>query len=213
MPADFDLPALREALDRRRAELGFSWTAVGTELGISPSTLSGLGTRPVTEGDGVFRAAAWLGRTPESFVPGFAGASAWHPLPAPAGALRFDAPALYSALEAKRLGRRLTWRQVAAESGVRSHVLPSPRRDAMPPRQGGPLVEGPPATRRREAPGPPVARGRPGHGRRQQERRRSLEAPEGSRTKKGAGAYETGPGHAPSSAGTFHPESPRSPSG
>jgi len=116
MPADFDLRAVHAALDARRAALGASWAAVGAELGVSAGTLRTLGTRRAAEGDGVLRALAWLGRSPESFV---AGDVAENRLPVTAvGALRFDTRALYAALEAARAARGLTWPEVAAGSGV-----------------------------------------------------------------------------------------------
>ena len=121
MPQDFDLRALYTALDARRVANGISWTALATELGVGAATLRGLGVRRVAEGDGVLRALAWLGRSAESFVPDRAGedAPAWSPAGA-ARALRFDARALYAALEADRAARGLTWRAVAAASGAGS---------------------------------------------------------------------------------------------
>ncbi|MFN8573072.1 MAG: helix-turn-helix transcriptional regulator [Gemmatimonadaceae bacterium] len=93
--------ALREALNERREALGLSWTDIGAELGVSASTLSGLGTRGSAEGDGVLRAVAWLRRSPESFVP-------YHPsgllgtlFGTGAATLRFDARTLYAAVEAR----------------------------------------------------------------------------------------------------------------
>ena len=74
---------------------------------------------------------AWLGRSIESFVPGHSGDSHGEPLPAPAGALRFDAAALYAALDAERVRRGLTWRELALASGVGSPAI------LMRLRQGG----------------------------------------------------------------------------
>jgi hypothetical protein len=116
-PADFDLHDLHAALDARRATLGLTWAALAAEFGVSAGTLRGLGERRSAEGDGVLRAIAWLGRTPESFVPGAGGGT---PLPTPAAALRFDAGSLYAALEAARAGRGLTWTAVAADCGAGS---------------------------------------------------------------------------------------------
>lgn len=120
MSHDFDLEALHTALDAHREALGMSWAEVGTALGVSAGTLRALGTRRRAEGDGVLRMVAWLGRTPESFVPGRRPGSDGAPLPAAARALRFDARALYAALETARAARRLTWREVTAASGAGS---------------------------------------------------------------------------------------------
>ena len=121
MAKDFDLMALRGALDARRRALGLSWEDVGAALGVSAGTLRGLGTRGRAEGDGVLRAVAWLGRSPVSFVPGWTPGAGEAPLlESAARVLRFDARALYAALEAERAARRLTWRAVAAASGVES---------------------------------------------------------------------------------------------
>jgi transcriptional regulator with XRE-family HTH domain len=121
MAQDFDLVALYAALDDRRMALGLSWADVGAALGVSAGTLRGLGTRARAEGDGVLRAVAWLGRSPESFIPGRKSGADEVPLPERAArVLRFDARALYAALEAERAARGLTWQAVAAASGVRS---------------------------------------------------------------------------------------------
>jgi hypothetical protein len=118
---DFDLPALQLALDTQRIARGLSWTALAARLGVSQSTLKGLGGRPTAEGDGVLRAVAWLGRSPESFVPGRNVGAAEGLLPADAeGTLRFDTRALYAALDTARAARRMTWREVAVVSGAGS---------------------------------------------------------------------------------------------
>ena len=112
---DFDLHALRAALESERAARGISWAAVGAALGVSASTLRSFGTRPWAEGDGVLRAVAWLGRSPESFVPGAQSA------PVPSGSprlLRFDVAKLYTAVDAARATRGMTWSAVARETGV-----------------------------------------------------------------------------------------------
>src|SRR4051794_39832040 len=78
---DFDLKALYGALDERRRIRHMSWTAVAAEVNrhrtrlrpIAVSTITSLSTKPVGEGDGILQMLLWLGRPPESFVPGFAG--------------------------------------------------------------------------------------------------------------------------------------------
>lgn len=75
----------------------------------------------MAEGDGVLQMLRWLGRTPESFVPG-------HPesesdrarLPqVPSGhIMRFDTKKIHAALDARRIERKMTWMQVGKEIGV-----------------------------------------------------------------------------------------------
>jgi hypothetical protein len=117
---DFDLVALHSALDARRMALGLGWAGVGAALGMSPSTLRGLGTRARAEGDGVLRAVAWLGRSPESFMPGQRAESGAVLLPSQARVLRFDVRALFAALDAQRVARGMTWHDVATATGVGS---------------------------------------------------------------------------------------------
>jgi transcriptional regulator with XRE-family HTH domain len=117
---DFDLDALYTALNDRREALGISWADVGAALGVTAGTLRGYGARRRAEGDGVLRAVAWLGRSPESFVPGQRAVSVEMLLPGAARTLRFDARGLFAALEAERIARGLTWRDVAAECEVAS---------------------------------------------------------------------------------------------
>lgn len=129
--ADFDIHALYEALDAKRAARGMSWQQVAREMGsrsgstpgrsLSSSTLSGIRKRRALEGDGVLQMLQWLGRTPESFVPGrpeVEAESSALPAPRTGGILRFDCRAIYLALDAQRRERGLTWREAAREMGV-----------------------------------------------------------------------------------------------
>jgi len=127
-PADFDVDALYEALDAERLARGLSWAQLAREVSaqfgrtglsqIAGSTLSGMRGRRFVEGDGVLQALRWLNRTPESFVPGHPPASD-EALPhvGTDRILRFDAIAIYNALDAQRTARGLTWPQVADEIG------------------------------------------------------------------------------------------------
>jgi len=99
-----------------------SWAALARELGVSSSTLAGLGERRSIEGDGVLQMLAWLGRSPESFVTSGSSAVEGVRLPEPrnAGVLRLDVRALHGALDAARAAQGLTWSQAPrqAESGA-----------------------------------------------------------------------------------------------
>ena len=134
-PSDFSLRQLYEALDERRRSRGLSWAAATHEIsGLGPdrraiasSTITGIGTRRIAEGNGVLHMLLWLDRTPESFVPGYpAAGDARYRLPQirQNQILQFDAPALHAALNARREARGLTWFAVAREiGGVTSGML------------------------------------------------------------------------------------------
>jgi hypothetical protein len=130
--ADFNLRALYDALDDQRQARDLTWAAVTREINrleinetrgghaIATSTITGLESRSVAEGDGVLQMLLWLGRTPESFVPGVAeGDAERFRLRAPPRdqILRFDTTALHAALDAQRQARRLTWKAVGQEVG------------------------------------------------------------------------------------------------
>jgi hypothetical protein len=127
---DFDVDALYAALDEQRRSRGLTWAQLTREINgqfarvpvglISASTITGMRTRRVIEGDGVLQMLRWLGRAPEAFVPGtepWTAANAALPVVAQGQILRFDTPAIYAALDAQRTGRGMTWTQVARDIG------------------------------------------------------------------------------------------------
>ena len=127
---DFSLEALYVALDEKRRKRGLTWPAAAREISesfartparpISASTLTGIRTRRMVEGDGVLQMLRWLNRAPESFIAGHHDATdVSTALPATASnqILRFDTRALYEALNARRAERGLTWTDVALEIG------------------------------------------------------------------------------------------------
>ncbi len=131
---DFDLRAVYDALDARRRERQISWTVVASEVNrfrtrlrpIAVSTITSLRTKPKGEGDGILQMLLWLGRTPESFVPGVADAGAERfrlPDLKRGEILRWDTRALFRALDAERQERQLTWAQVAREVRFTSGML------------------------------------------------------------------------------------------
>lgn len=130
---DFSLRALYAALDAERQARGISWAQATREMNgkterasvrglvahaLSPSTVKGTSTRSVMEADGILAMLRWLDRTPESFVPGHSESKQFDerlPDLAPGKVLRFDTRKIYSALDAQRVDRKLTWARVAKE--------------------------------------------------------------------------------------------------
>ena len=126
--SDFDLRALYDALDAQRRSREMSWAAVTRAINrfkreghpMATSTITGLRSKAVAEGDGVLQMLLWLRRTPESFVPGIEEADAEHfRLPGLGGEqiLRWDTKALHSALNSQRKARGMTWKEVAWQVG------------------------------------------------------------------------------------------------
>jgi hypothetical protein len=124
---DFDLAALSEALDARRSELGLTWQELavrvtdrpsrGSDRRIAASTFKDMSRRGSVRDTVVLQALRWLGRTPESFVPG-PGARPGHAIPDDdTGRPALDTRAIYLAMDKRRAERHLTWRDVADELG------------------------------------------------------------------------------------------------
>jgi hypothetical protein len=124
---DFDLTALSEALDARRSELGLTWQELATAVTdrqsrrsdrrIAPSTFKGMSKRASVRDTVVLQALLWLDRSPESFVPGVREKSE-HALPGnDGGRPALDTRAIYLAMNEKRAGHALSWREVADELG------------------------------------------------------------------------------------------------
>lgn len=128
MARDFDLKALHAAIDERRRDEGISWSRVAEEISrchtsrrpIAASTISGLRTKRAAEGDGILQMLIWLGRSPESFVPGHPSANEDRyrlPKLARGQILRWDTKALHAAVNAKRQEFGLTWAETASSIG------------------------------------------------------------------------------------------------
>jgi hypothetical protein len=128
--SNFDLRALYDAIDREREARGMTWTDVARGVNqhvtilrpIAVSTITGLKTKPAGEGDGVLQMLLWVGRTPESFVPGFARPDDERfrlRRPSRGQILRWDTKALHAALDSRRRARKITWTEAAREIGGR----------------------------------------------------------------------------------------------
>jgi hypothetical protein len=123
--ARFSLADLYEAIDERRRDEELSWSQVAAEISrcctvrrpIAASTISGLRTKRAGEGDGILQMLIWLGRSPESFVPGHPSADEdRYRLPSLARGqiLRWNTKALHAAVNAKRQALGLTWAETAS---------------------------------------------------------------------------------------------------
>ena len=133
--SEFSLCDLSATLDAERQARGLSWSAVTRQInrstarvsrrGVSVSTVAGLRTRAVAEGDGVLQMLRWLNRAPEDFlrlrsvsrISGFLPPIPKHRV------LRFDTKKIYAALDDRRAQRKMTWAQVAKEVGVGASTL------------------------------------------------------------------------------------------
>lgn len=129
----FDVSALYAALDARRTELGLSWRGVADQLWelsadlndrrrdhpISPSTLTGMASKPRATCQHVLFMLRWLGRTPESFLEGRVADDPRFALPA-AGSdrrLRWNLKLLHQTMDQRRREEGLTWPELAAILG------------------------------------------------------------------------------------------------
>jgi hypothetical protein len=120
-------------LDAERRARGLSWQGVADELWelsselnrrredhpISPATLTGMGKRRATSCQHALFMLRWLDRTPESFLIGGPSRSSDAALPdaGPDRRVRWNLHELYEAMNAERVGRGLTWRELASVLG------------------------------------------------------------------------------------------------
>jgi hypothetical protein len=140
----FDMSALFDALEAERDARGLGWAELMAEINvvfrgttsipISLGTVRGMrGKRSVTSAV-VLQVLGWMRRSPESFLVGREVAVGEElPVGGPGRILRFDTRAMYEALNARRIEREMTWRQVAAE-------LPGFSGNMLTNLAGGPLI-------------------------------------------------------------------------
>jgi hypothetical protein len=130
---DFDGVALYRAMDVERVQRGLSWRQVAGQIWeqsaelnrrradhpISPATITGIATRGDTTCQHALFFLRWLGRTPESFLVRPPADASYGNLPhaGPDKRLRWNLPALYDALNARRLAQGLTWIALARQIG------------------------------------------------------------------------------------------------
>lgn len=124
----FDINALQDAVETERSARGLSWAALRAEINvpfqgtpsipISITTIRNMHAKRSVTSAVVLQILRWLRRTPESFLSGPQSASVLSealPAGSPGRILRFDTEAMHAALNAERVRRRMTWKQVAKE--------------------------------------------------------------------------------------------------
>ncbi|HEX3930284.1 MAG TPA: helix-turn-helix transcriptional regulator [Nocardioides sp.] len=127
---DFDTDALYAALDRQRTERGLTWTGAAREIWemssvlnrqrpgdhpLAASTMRNVARNGDTSCQHALFFVRWLGRTPESFVPG--ADDAGRPLPGSSDDRRprWHLRRLYDALDEQRRTEGLTWSALAGD--------------------------------------------------------------------------------------------------
>src|ERR1700729_1683025 len=131
---NIDLKDIYNDIDERRSSLNITWPAATLQISrtkkggrsIALSTIKGLNTKKIVEGDGVLQVLLWLNRTPESFIKDFENPNAdCFKLPnVPQGlVLRWDTKALYLALKAKRETEGISWKGAATQIGGYSPAM------------------------------------------------------------------------------------------
>jgi hypothetical protein len=128
--ADFDISALFEALDSQRVARGLSWAQVAGEMWrmaaelnrsrpndhpLSPSTIVNMSKRGNTTCQHALIFLQWLGRSPESFLPGVtedAGGTTLRSVGTDRRP-RWHLRRTYEALDARRRELQMTWPEVA----------------------------------------------------------------------------------------------------
>ena len=107
----FDAAGLGRAVEAERRARGLTWAGLVAELGVSATTIRGLGKRSAVEADGALALCRWLGRAPESFADGDGPAL---PTAGPGRFLRTDVRALHAALQEACEARGVGWAGLAA---------------------------------------------------------------------------------------------------
>ncbi len=107
----FDLAALFDQVDRRRVQIGASWSAVARATGVAATTIRRFATAGDAEADGVLTVVSWLGVPPESFIVG-AGPGEALP-PRHDGFVRVDMARVAAVTGQRRAGSRTSIQRLA----------------------------------------------------------------------------------------------------
>lgn len=142
----FDMLRFHAELDAARQARGFTWAGLAADINIAfdgtpsipinPSTLRTMPHKNSVTSAVVLQTLRWLRRAPEEFLAGTGepvAADTKLPEPGAGRVLRLDTVALHAALDAERVRRGLTWKQVSAE-------LPNFTPGMLTNLAGGPLI-------------------------------------------------------------------------
>jgi hypothetical protein len=112
----FDYRALWQALEARRGELGISKTAMVNDIAwVSAGVIKNLEQGKPTSCQHATGLLRWLGRTPESFVPGAEDSGACALPDVGPFAIRWSMQKLWDGVDAQREERGLSWDDVATQ--------------------------------------------------------------------------------------------------
>jgi hypothetical protein len=124
----FDMKQLHATLDAERRARGLSWIELASEINkpfegtssipINVATIRDIPAKRSVTSAVVLQLLRWLRRTPESFLAGrdtTMSRDGTLPEPGSGRILRFDTLALHAALNAERIEKGLTWKQLAVQ--------------------------------------------------------------------------------------------------
>lgn len=114
----FDYRGLWEALERERVARGLSKKAMVDDIAwLSAGVIKKLEQGQPTSCQHATGLLRWLGRSPESFLPGVADKPDYLLPDVGPFAIRWSMPALWKAVDAHREQNRLSWEEVEAQFG------------------------------------------------------------------------------------------------
>jgi hypothetical protein len=111
--ARYDFETMYAALETQRRSRRLSRRALAQTIHVSETTLKRLARGEPIEAHSVFAIVWWLDQPISTFTPGAAQSTL--PAPGTRHSARFDSVALFTALDAQRRSRRMSWPQVSAE--------------------------------------------------------------------------------------------------
>lgn len=129
-----NLKNIYEAMDKKRLSLNISWADATYQISrtkkgeksMAVSTITGLKTRKLVEGDGVLQILLWLEKAPESFINGFRHPNAncyKLPMPDRGQVLRWNTDALFEAVMKQCEEMNITLKDASKQIGSYSTAM------------------------------------------------------------------------------------------